>query len=193
VTTTARPTVRSMRAEEAEAVGWLTLAAYDAYGTISGDYRAYLADPLERIDGATALLVAELDGQAVGTVTYVLPGDEAWEGRPRPEGDCGFRVLAVDPAAEGRGVGGALVDTCIGMARAEGRHRMIITSMAWMTRAHLLYARRGFERRPDLDVAFPGGRGVVFHLDLTSHAQQRFGQPGPAVDPPPWYEDAWEL
>jgi GNAT superfamily N-acetyltransferase len=185
--------IRPMRSDDAVEVGRLTLAGYDAYGFIGGAYRDELGDPVRRLGGATAVLVAELDGRIVGTVTYVLPGDEQWEGRPVPEGDCGFRVLAVDPSAEGRGVGRRLVERCIDRARAEGRHRLVITSMEWMTRAHGLYERLGFVRRPDLDVRFPSGIGVVYTLDLTPEAPRRFPAPGPLPAEPPWYEDAWVL
>jgi GNAT superfamily N-acetyltransferase len=189
--TTATIHVRSMRPDEAERVGQLTLDAYDAYGEMSGPYRGFLGDPTQRVEGSTALLVAELAGEVVGTVTYVLPGDEHWEGRPEPEGDCAFRVLAVDPSVEGRGVAQALVRACIDRARADGRHRLVITSMAWMGRAHALYVGLGFDPRPDLAVRFPNGDGVAFTLDLTDEAVERFPPPGPVPDEPPWFEDVW--
>jgi GNAT superfamily N-acetyltransferase len=183
--------VRPMRAEEAAAVGRLTLEAYDAYGRIEGTYRGFLGDPRQRIDGSTAVLVAELDGEVVGTVTYVEPGDDEWEGRAEPEGDCAFRVLAVAPQVEGRGVARALVQACIDRARADGRHRLVITSMAWMGRAHRLYERLGFDPRPDLAVRFPSGDGVAYTLDLTDEAASRFPTPGPVPDELPWFEDVW--
>ena len=181
-----------MRPAESARVGALTLAAYDRYGTISGPYRQQLADPAGRAAGCAALLVAEVDGEVVGTVTDVRPGDAQWEGRPVPEGDCGFRVLAVDPRVEARGVGRALVTACLDRARAEGRHRAVIISMAWMTRAHRLYQQLGFVRRPDLDVRFPGGEGWVFTCDLTADAPSHFPPPGPVPDQPPWFEDVWQ-
>lgn len=183
--------VRPMRPDDAAEVGRLTLASYDAYGFIGGTYREELGDPVQRLGGAAAVLVAELAGRVVGTVTYVLPGDDQWEGRPIPEGDCGFRVLAVDPSAEGSGIGRHLVEHCLERARADGRHRLVITTMEWMTRAHALYDRLGFVRRPDLDIRFPSGVGFVFTRDLTPDAPARFPAPGPVPAEPPWYEDAW--
>jgi ribosomal protein S18 acetylase RimI-like enzyme len=197
VTARDRPVVRPMRRDEAARVGALTLAAYDRYGTIEGDYRAFLGDPLRRLDRCTALLVATVPGpggddEVVGTVTYVEPTDPEWEDRPQRHGDAGFRVLAVDPAHEGRGVGSALVDACFDLARSAGAHRMLITSMSWMERAHDLYVRRyGFVRRPDLDVRFPSGTGVILARDLTDDAAERFPAPGPTPPTPPWYEDVW--
>jgi hypothetical protein len=66
--------VRAMRRDEAHRVGELTLAAYDRYGTMDGDYRAFLGDPLARLDGCTAVLVAEdvATGEVLGTIIYVL-------------------------------------------------------------------------------------------------------------------------
>jgi GNAT superfamily N-acetyltransferase len=183
--------VRPMAAHEAGRVGEVVLAAYDAYGDLRGPYRDLLADPVARRDGCSALLVAEVDGDVVGTVTYVRPGDEQWEDRPVPTGDAGFRVLAVDPRAEGRGIGRTLVEACIDRARREGRRRLVVTSMHWMTRAHRLYERLGFVRRHDLDVRFPSGVGWTLTYDLTDDAPAHFAAPGPVPEQAPWFEDVW--
>jgi SAM-dependent methyltransferase/predicted N-acetyltransferase YhbS len=191
--------IRGMRRQEARRVGELTLAAYDRYGRIEGEYRDFLADPTRRTEGCTAVLVAEVAGptgdlEVVGTVSYVVPTDAEWEDREVPAGDSGFRVLAVDPAHEGRGIGSALVDACLARAREAGSHRMLIISMEWMHRAHALYTRRyGFVRRPDLDVTFPGGVGVILARDLTDEAPDRFPPPGPVPDQPPWFTDVLQI
>lgn len=185
--------VRGMRVSEAERVGALTLDSYDTYGRIEGPYRDHLADPRRRMDRCTDLLVAELDGEIVGTVTFVLPGDGEWEGRAVAEGDAAFRMLAVAPAAEGRGVGRALVLACIDRAREHGARRIVITTMAWMDRAQHMYARLGFQRRPDLDIRFPSGVGYVLTFDLVPDAAAAFPPPGPVPAEPPWYEDVWAL
>lgn len=180
-----------MRPEEADRVGQLTLDSYDGYGRIEGPYRDHLADPRRRLGQCTDLLIAEAGTEVVGTVTFVLPGDGEWEGRAVPEGDASFRMLAVDPRAEGLGVGRALVTACIDRARAHGARRIVITTMAWMDRAQRMYARLGFERRPDLDVRFPSGIGYVLTYDLTPDASAWFPPPGPVPTEPPWYEDVW--
>lgn len=185
----ARVRLRGFRPEDASRVADITISAYDAYGTISDGYRDYLNDPAHRAATSSALFVAEIDRQIVGTVTVVLPGDPAWQGRTPAAGDASFRVLAVAPEAEGAGVGRALVDRAIGSARDSGRHRIIIVSMEWMRRAHALYERRGFIRRPDLDLRYPGGVGYFFHYDLTSEAPHRFAVPGSPPETIPWFED----
>ncbi|MEX1176823.1 MAG: GNAT family N-acetyltransferase [Nitriliruptor sp.] len=184
--------VRDLRPAEAARVGELTLAAYDRYGRIEGPYRDFLADPLRRVERSTAVLVAEVGGEVAGTVSFVTPGDREWMDRPEPHGDAGFRILAVAPAYEGTGIGTALVQTCIDRARDAGAHRLLIMSMSWMHRAHDLYVRRfGFVRRPDLDVRYPSGTGVVLALDLTADAPSRFPAVGPVPATPPWFEDVW--
>ena len=81
---------------------------------------------------------------------------------------CGFRMLAVDPLCQGGGAGGALVRWCIERARGEGRARVTIHSTPWMTRAHELYGRLGFVRRPDLDwQPVPNIRLLGFVLELS--------------------------
>lgn len=181
-----------MRPDEAARVGAITLASYDRYGSIQGPYRNFLADPLQRRDSCTALLVAEVDGRVAGTVSFVLPGDREWEGRAEPEGDAAFRVLAVADDAEGRGIGRRLVAACLQLAEEHDRSRVVIISMSWMTRAHRLYERMGFVRRPDLDVRFPGGEGYVFTFDLRADAVDRFPAPGPVPSELPWFEDVWD-
>lgn len=185
-------TIRPMQPDEAPAVGAMTVAAYDASGqAITGPYREWLADPMRRVPRASQVLVAVDDatGQLLGTVTFVQAGDEEFE-HPVDEGDAGFRILAVAPEAQGRGVGDRLIDACVTRAREAGAHRIVITSMSWMARAHGMYLRRGFVRRPDLDVSFPAGVGWIFSLDLSEEADARFGAPGPPREPL-WFEQAW--
>lgn len=180
--------VRPARQDEHEAVGDLTVAAYDAVGQMTEEYRAQLGDVAGRVADGAEVLVAVEGERVLGAVTYV-------DGGPHLEGsaagDCAFRMLAVDPAAQGRGVGEALVGACLDRGRARGRRRMAIYSMAFMGSAHRLYGRLEFVRRPDRDVVFPSGLGLAFCLDLAADAAAHFPAPGPVPDEPPWFEDLW--
>lgn len=178
-----------MRPDEHGEVGALIVAAYDRTGAFPPDYRAFIGDPGRWVDGVTETFVAEAGGRILGAVAFTTSGDEEFEGLGA--GDCGFRFLAVAADAEGAGVGRALVEACVRAGRERGLGRLTIHSVTFMSRAHRLYERLGFERRPDLDVRFPGGVvGLAFTRDLVPDADERFPPPGPVPDEPPWWDQA---
>ena len=63
-----------------------------------------------------------------------------------------FRMLAVDPAAQGRGVGRVMVQACIERARRDGKRRLTLMTTGSMDAAHHLYGRLGFRRTPESDM-----------------------------------------
>lgn len=164
-------------------VGDLVLAAYDDVGAIAAGYRDELRDTGHRCGPGSRVLVARLGGEVVGTVTVVAADSEHFE--HAGHGDGGMRALAVAPDRQGHGIGAALVDAVLAQAEADGWRRLVLTSMTWMRAAHLLYQRRGFVRRPDLDLRFSSGVGLVFQLDLTADATAAFPPPGPVPASPP--------
>lgn len=162
--------IRDAHPDEHTRVAELTLAAYDALDhRVSGEYRQILADVDGRVRAGAHVLVAvdAASGAVVGAVTLTLDDNEYFEYRYPTDGDCGFRMLAVDPGHWGRGVGAALVSACIERARAAGCRLLTITSMPWMRRAHAMYERRGFVRRPELDRSYGDSTGLAFSLPLT--------------------------
>jgi len=160
--------IREATPDEYEAIGKLTVAAYRALSVWVGDgYAQELTDVAGRAAAGAIILVAEEgDGSMLGTVTLTLEDGPLFEWDWGVDGDCGFRMLAVDPAAWGRRAGPALVQECIRRAREAGRHRMIIGSTTWMTTAHRMYESLGFRRRPDLDQQWGDITGWAFVLDL---------------------------
>lgn len=186
---TGRAVVRGATAADAAAVADVTLAAYGALPwSPSAAYVQRLGDGSARV-AAGDVLVAEIDGTVVGTTTVVMAGDDRFEHPPR-HGDGGFRMLAVAPTAQGRGVGRALADACLDRLRAAGARRVLITTMEQMAAARVMYTSMGFVRRGDLDVRYPGGRGLVMALDLVAVEPGTFAPAGPVPDEAPWYEDA---
>jgi ribosomal protein S18 acetylase RimI-like enzyme len=161
--------VREATKEDFPEIARLTVAAYRALKTWVGDeYAVHLTDVAARAKAEnTTVLVAEDDeGRILGAVTLTIGGGPFFEWDPDVDGDCGFRMLAVDPEAQGRGVGPRLVAECLEQARAAGCRRMIIGSTDWMTTAHRLYERLGFRRVPELDQIWGDIRGLCFRLDL---------------------------
>jgi ribosomal protein S18 acetylase RimI-like enzyme len=141
--------IRRAAPADYEAVGALTVAAYDEFlSEAESDYRRHLAGAAKR-DQEAELWVAELEGAIVGTVTY-CPVGSPWHELAR-DGEGEFRMLAVHPDAQGRGVGRALTSHCDDRARAEGMRGMVLCSMQEMKAAHHVYEQLGYSRDPDRD------------------------------------------
>ena len=141
--------VRRIRPDEHEAAGDVCVAAYDPLLTgAEDDYRDRLRDVATR-DAQAEVWVAALDDRVVGVVTYCPPGSPWREIGRDDEGE--FRMLAVDPAAQGTGAGTALARLCEARAREHGATGMALSSLASMTAAHRIYARLGYAREPGRD------------------------------------------
>ena len=160
-------TIGPMAVDEVTATRDLLLGTYVGGGFIAPDspYLASLADVDGRGRDADVLVARDASGAVVGTVTYVCAGTP-WAEISRP-GEAEFRMLAVAEAAEGRGVGGRLVDACIDRARADGTDALVISTTPRMRRAHELYERRGFVRTPGRDWSpRPGIDLMTYRLDV---------------------------
>jgi ribosomal protein S18 acetylase RimI-like enzyme len=115
---------------------------------MSGNYADELADIAGRVAQAEVLVAVE--ERLMGCVTLVPDPSSPWaEGLQ--EGEAGIRMLAVDPSAQGRGIGGSLLEACIARASELGRTALFLHSTPWMTAAHQLYKRAGFVRVPNRD------------------------------------------
>lgn len=142
-------TIGPIEPDEYARVGALTVHAYEPSGLPSTDpYYRDLAAVAERV-GQAEVLVARVDGEPVGTITWCPPGSPLQEiARP---GECEIRMLAVDPTRQRLGIGTTLVGTCLERASALGCSAVVLSSALWMTSAHRLYTGLGFRRAPDRD------------------------------------------
>jgi ribosomal protein S18 acetylase RimI-like enzyme len=137
-------TIRAIRDDEIAELSAITVAAYRTLAVDVGDYLATLADVADRVRHATVIVAVDGD-ELLGGVTYVPDAASAYAEFTDADG-AGIRMLAVDPAARGRGVGDALISACVAMARADGRRRVVLHTTEAMAAAQRLYARAGFER-----------------------------------------------
>jgi len=164
---TERVEVREARPDEYEAIGELTVQAYVAYPEVAQDpeYIDELRDVAVRAAVRPVLVAVNGAGSVLGSAMYVSgPGAFA---ESQDENEAAFRMLAVTPAARGRGVGEALTCACIDRARADGRARIVLFTLPAMAAAHRLYERLGFQRSPERDWEYePGRRLLSYQLDL---------------------------
>jgi ribosomal protein S18 acetylase RimI-like enzyme len=140
--------VRPAAPAELDAVADLCVAAYAPFLRENGHYTATLRDVERRVREATLLVAA--DGDALlGTVTFVPDGGPLGEIATSDETE--FRMLAVDPAAQGRGVGTTLLRHVLSESAALGRAGVVCSSLPQMRAAHRVYERLGFRRAPERD------------------------------------------
>jgi ribosomal protein S18 acetylase RimI-like enzyme len=171
-------TVRLARPDEYEAVGALT-----SLGFATGPY-AHLARSPERIAlehdaGARAgdggLLVAAEDGtgKLLGTATVTRAGNPI--SRQARDGEAELRLVAVDPAARGRGVAQALVQASIDLAAAWGAPALVLDTGPLNYTAQRNYLRAGFERVVARETATETGVGTpqVYRYALENVAPVR--------------------
>lgn len=153
--------IRAATRQDLAAVGDITVAAYADFTTGPTDpYLERLQDARDRFDNGQ-LLVAEDDGTLLGTVTR-CPAGSSWRELAR-DGEGEFRMLAVSPAAQGRGVGRQLVQHVLELCQADGERTVVLSSLAEMTTAHRIYRALGFQRLPERDWApLPGVSLLAF-------------------------------
>jgi GNAT superfamily N-acetyltransferase len=144
------PEIRRVRPEELEEVGRLTAEVYVGEGFIpeGDDYVRELVDTPRRAREAEIWVAVEGD-QLLGSVTFCPVGSAYREVGRESEGE--FRMLAVSPAARGKGVGRALVELCVRRSRELGYAGIRMSSMDAMTSAHRIYERLGFVRAREDD------------------------------------------
>ena len=96
--------------------------------------QAVIADP------AVTLLLAKEGDEVVGTATVVVYTAPFWIKARLDE-------VVVDESARGKGVGAALVNACLAIARERGAQVAELQSGVQRDAANRLYPRVGFKRR----------------------------------------------
>lgn len=169
--------VRNAKPSEFAEIGQLMVEVYSRLEgfpkqTEQPDYYLMLANVGSlTLKPHTELLVAvTTDGKIAGAVVYF--GDMKQYGSggtatTEPHA-AGFRLLAVNPPYQGKGIGKLLTYECIRKAKVQKRSQMIIHTTRAMQTAWKMYEKIGFKRSVDLD--FIQGELAVygFRLLLTS-------------------------
>ena len=106
--------------------------------------------------------IAERDGRRVGCIFLVS----------KNRSTAKLRLLLVDPAARGCGLGGRLIDECVEFARAAGYRRLELWTQRNLAAARRLYVKAGFKRVAEQSHQLfgPPVIGETWSLDLRSAA-----------------------
>ena len=148
--------LRDARASDRGAIEAVTLSAFQEYAAwMPKRWEAYRQNILATLGAVqpAAQIVAEQESEIIGSVllypkgtVIAIPGSAPitliW-----PE----VRLLAVAPAARGRGVGAALMQECMQRARHSGARALALHTSDIVKAAMRLYERMGFQRAPELD------------------------------------------
>jgi ribosomal protein S18 acetylase RimI-like enzyme len=168
-------TIRDLRPEESDALGRLMVDVYsglDDFPTPAEQPRyyemlAHIGRFTEKPDARVLVAIAS-DDEIAGGVVYF--GDMAHYGSggiaTSITNASGIRLLAVDPRFRNSGVGKALTNACIGLARERGHSQVILHTTRAMQTAWGLYERLGFTRADELDFEQEGFPVFGFRLPL---------------------------
>jgi GNAT superfamily N-acetyltransferase len=131
-------------------LGWVVMAHGEVYAAEFGwnpSFEALVARIVA--DHATAsdprprgAWIAEVDGVRRGCV-FCVPADST-DTDSTDTGTAKLRILLVDPAARGLGLGDRLVSTCLAFAAAAGYRRVALWTNDVLVAARRIYERHGF-------------------------------------------------
>jgi DNA-binding MarR family transcriptional regulator/GNAT superfamily N-acetyltransferase len=137
-----RPAAFVLRSPQPGDLGWVVQRNGAIYAQEYGWDSSYealvarlVADYAGRADPREAGWIAELDGAPVGSVFCMRKDDSTAQ----------LRLLLVEPAARGLGIGERLVAECLTFARRAGYPEIMLWTNGILTAARRIYQRFGFE------------------------------------------------
>lgn len=157
--------IRDAKPSEFEIIRELRLQAYEEHSTkISEEHWNALKQQIVTDDHTNPdidIMVAEIDGEIVGTVVLFPAKIQGYQGLVEDELKYPeLRKLAVSNKARGQGVAKALVNECIKRSKHKGYSAMGLHTSDFMESAVKLYEQMGFERVPENDF-IPLDDGIV--------------------------------
>jgi DNA-binding MarR family transcriptional regulator/GNAT superfamily N-acetyltransferase len=164
--TTAPITVRPHRIGDMGMVISSQAKAYTATYGWNGEYEALVAEIcaafIRNFDPAREhCWIAERDGAFLGSI-FLVKGDS--------EGTAKLRLLHVDSAARGQGLGTRLVNECIAFAKSAGYQRLELWTNNILIAARRIYVAAGFTLEKE-EAHHSFGKdltGQIWALDLTA-------------------------
>jgi GNAT superfamily N-acetyltransferase len=152
--------IRNAKPEEFEEIGKLLIGIYSQLEGFpkeheQPDYYKVLANigELTKKPETEIFVAISNENKLAGCVVYF--GDIKYYGSAgiatQEKNAAGFRLLAVDPSARGKGIGKILVNECILKAKENKLGQLILHSTKAMQTAWAMYETMGFKRSVDLD------------------------------------------
>ncbi|MDQ0901220.1 MULTISPECIES: GNAT family N-acetyltransferase [unclassified Paenibacillus] len=148
--------IREARAEDRGVIRQLLAEAYGQYQSVLSPegWELYKENILASVDGdaPTARIVAEVDGEIVGS-SLLYHSSEVAYGLPELNIQTPIiRLLAVSPQARGKGIATELIKESARRALELGATTLHLHTSDMMESAVKLYERLGFERAFDKDI-----------------------------------------
>jgi GNAT superfamily N-acetyltransferase len=165
--------IRQARRDEHAALGRLLVSVYAGLPGMPSpeeqpEYYAMLADVAGRAarPALTVFVAANDAGELFGSIDFIDDMTQYGSGGTAATiaHAAGIRLLAVDNAFRGKGVGKALTRFCIERAQQAGKAQLILHTTRIMQTAWAMYEGLGFVRFPEID--FRQGNLDVFGFRL---------------------------
>jgi GNAT superfamily N-acetyltransferase len=146
--------LRDYEHADAEDLNRIAVAAFDQFRDHYGDWPAMLAGLSKTSDLSASgeVIIAKLQDTFAGAVAYFGPNSQkaAFFDQRWPI----IRMLVVDPAFRGKGIGRALSDECIARAKRDGSPIIALHTSPIMSVALPMYLKMGFVKAYDAPPIF---------------------------------------
>ena len=146
--------LRDYQSSDAENLNRIAVSAFDQFRDHYNDWPAMRAGLSKTSDLGVSgeVIIAELQGTFAGAVAYFGPNSQkaAFFDQRWPI----IRMLVVDPAFRGKGIGRALSNACIARARRDGSPIIALHTSPIMSVALPMYLKMGFVKAHDAPPIF---------------------------------------
>jgi GNAT superfamily N-acetyltransferase len=146
--------LRDYESADAEDLNRIAVSAFDQFRDHYRDWPAMLAGLSKTSDLSASgeVIIAELQNKFAGAVAYFGPNSQkaAFFDQRWPI----IRMLVVDPAFRGKGIGRALSDECIARAKRDGSPIIALHTSPIMSVALPMYLKMGFAKAHDAPPIF---------------------------------------
>ncbi|MBI4794654.1 MAG: GNAT family N-acetyltransferase [Deltaproteobacteria bacterium] len=162
-----RIVIRDAAPEELDDIDALVKAAYLEFRPLFPEkvWQAWMDNVSQTVrTPAGMLLIAVVGGVILGVIKFYPDASQSGMGQ-WPQGAAAIRILAVSPAARGRGYGTLLTGECLRRAREMQISTIFLCTGEFMHAARHIYEKLGFRRVPEFD-RDPGP--IAYRLDLDS-------------------------